>query len=402
MVAANVDTAHKARVLENLTTLDEAGNVQGELATSWDSQNDGRRWQFWLRRNVKFHDGTPLTPATAAEWLGRLPDQPWRVRPLGESVVFEAGEPLPHLAAELARPAYAIAHVGAEGLAGTGPFRADRGNKLVLTANEDHWGGTPFISRLEIAAGRPLREQMTDFSLDRADVVELSAEQVRRTQGEHIRTISSQAVETILLVLGSGRPELREARFREALARCIDRAAIHNVILQRQGEIAAGLLPNWLSGYAFLFNPGQDVGRTRPLRREARQLPALVLTYDSDDSLERLIAERIALNAQEAGFTIQTAASGQGDLRIERLALASLDPAVALAAALRRYGVSPPAHLDTPEARYIAERDFLRGYAVIPLAHIPRTIALKPRVRNWTMRPDGSWQLQKAWLEGAP
>jgi peptide/nickel transport system substrate-binding protein len=390
-------------LLETLVTIDDAGALQPMLATSWEAQNDAHRWQFWLGRNVKFHDGSPLTPAAVAEWLGRIPDQRWRVRALGESVVFEAVEALPHLAAEMALPQYAIGRTVANGtVVGTGPFRVENGPKLVFGANEDYWDGAPFIRRIEVAAGRPLREQFTDLVLDRADVVELSAEQLRRAQNERIRTESSQPVETIVLLADPSRPELRDARVRQALALCIDRAAIHNVLLQKQGEIAAGLLPNWVTGYGFLFNTAPDLGRARQLRNEPRQLVPLTLTYDSNDSLERLIAERVALNAQEAGFTVQTASSGQGDLRIERLALASLDPAVALAEALRRHGATPPAALDTAEARYNAERDFLRTFAAIPLVHIPRSFALRPRLRNWTMRPDGTWGLQKVWLEGAP
>src|SRR5881628_1303109 len=34
--------------------------VEPALAERWDVSGDGRVWTFQLRRNVRFHDGTPL------------------------------------------------------------------------------------------------------------------------------------------------------------------------------------------------------------------------------------------------------------------------------------------------------------------------------------------------------
>src|SRR5262245_35568616 len=41
--------------------------VEPALAQSWDVSKDGKVWTFTLRRNVKFHDGTPLD-AKAVVW----------------------------------------------------------------------------------------------------------------------------------------------------------------------------------------------------------------------------------------------------------------------------------------------------------------------------------------------
>ena len=60
-------------------------------------------------------------------------------------------------------------------------------------------------------------------------------------------------------------PRFDDARAREALALAVDRSAIHSVLLQRQGEVSGALLPQWLSGYAFLFPATADLGRARQL-----------------------------------------------------------------------------------------------------------------------------------------
>ena len=59
-----------------------------------------------------------------------------------------------------------------------------------------------------------------------------------------------------------------DPRFTQALSLAIDRAAIVNVLLQRQGEPAGSLLPQWLSGYAFLFPAEVNVVDAKKIRAE--------------------------------------------------------------------------------------------------------------------------------------
>ena len=60
-------------MFDTLVTTDENLRVQPALATSWQtsqgSQPGNQRWQFRIRRGVKFHDGTPLSPEMAAASL---------------------------------------------------------------------------------------------------------------------------------------------------------------------------------------------------------------------------------------------------------------------------------------------------------------------------------------------
>src|SRR5215475_3581100 len=54
-----------ALIFETLVWIDMAGRPQPSLATSWQAAPGNQRWQFRLRKGIKFHDGTPLTPENA-------------------------------------------------------------------------------------------------------------------------------------------------------------------------------------------------------------------------------------------------------------------------------------------------------------------------------------------------
>ena len=82
-------------------------------------------------------------------------------------------------------------------------------------------------------------------------------------------------------------PANRNPRLREAVAQSIDRAAIVNFILQKTGEPAGGLLPQWSSGTAFLFPTATDPARAKELWSQIAPATKLVLGYDSADPLEQ-------------------------------------------------------------------------------------------------------------------
>lgn len=51
------------QIFEGLVELDETYGVVPGLAARWDQSDDGRRYVFHLRRNLRWSDGTPLTAA---------------------------------------------------------------------------------------------------------------------------------------------------------------------------------------------------------------------------------------------------------------------------------------------------------------------------------------------------
>jgi peptide/nickel transport system substrate-binding protein len=399
-----------ALVYDRLVRLDERGGVVAALAVSWEHDAAFKRWQFRLRPNVKFHDGTTLTPQAVAEWWNAWhgPDQ--SASASGDSITIQAEKPMPGLMMELAEGPSFVFRVGGDGaVTGTGPFRVTEwqaGRRLTLTANEDHWGGRPFLDGITIEMGVTAAQQMTDFELGRADLVELEPAQVRRaTQGSR-KVWSSAPVELLTLVIEAKSTALKDVRVRQALGKAIDRAAIANVLLQRQGEPAGSLLPQWLSGYAFLFEADANVDEAREMVTKLTPAPGPVtLAYDGNDGLARTVAERVSLNARDAGLTVQpmaTSAAGTPDLRLVRLRIGSVDAARALeslAKAMGEQATLPAGATDDPEELYAAERAVLESGRVIPLAYLSDTLGLGPQVRNWLPLRWGEWRLADVWLD---
>lgn len=276
--------------------------------------------------------------------------------------------------------------------------RWEGGRSAVYAADGNAPGGRPFLDGIEIQMGRPLREQAIDLELGKADLVELGPNELRRAAPGR-RIWRSSAVRLLVLIFG---PQVSDARVREALALSVDRAAIHTVLLQRQGEIAGGLLPQWISGYAFLFPTAPDPMRARSLAGPLPP-PLRTLTLSFEDQAWRAVADRIAVNARDAGLTVAAAPGNpSADVRLVEARIASAEPWQALAGLAVALGLAEPPHGGSPEALFAAERDLLADFHVIPLLHLPYVYGVGPRVRGGPgITPLGEWRFEKLWLEGA-
>src|ERR1017187_8636667 len=384
--AAPDATPLRSLVFETLVRLDVADAPQSCLALSWQHDATARRWQFNLRPGVKFHDGSQLTARAVGEPADAVP--------------IRANHPLPDLLLDLAH----------NGWLGTGPFRVtalDPGRRATFAANEDYWGGRPFLDAIDVQLGRGLRDQLADLELGKADVVEVGPTDLHRAS-EHGRTVWSSA--PVSLIALAFAPAL-DPRLREALALSIDRAAMYTVLLQKQGEVSAALLPQWISGYAFAFPTAPDLPRARAL---ANALPptarTLTLTYDPSMRAARSLAERVAVNARDAGLTVQVSTQNpRADVRLVEVHLRSLDPARALAGIAAALGLqehAEPAHAAdaaSPAALYESERKLLEGFRAIPLFQLPILYGAASRVRVYappSITRLGDWRFDNVWLFG--
>lgn len=413
-----------ALVFETLTSVDARGRVRPRLAASWTADASRRVWRFRLRL-ANFHDGSPLTAADAAAILSKNTFG-WKATAADrQTVVIEAATPVVHMPEMLALPGFAIIkRLSDNSLAGTGPYTVrewQAGERAQLTANEDYWGGRPYPDAIEFQMGATLREQVLQRQLGPFSAAELPLDQLRMLDqsGQNIAFSHASDLMALVFLQPAGRKPV-DPRVREALANAVNRAAISNFILQKHGQPASGLLPQWLTGYEFLFPGGTNLDRARELRAEAAGLviiSPIALAYDFGDPVAKLAAERIAVDAREAGITVQpygephinsrsARAMLNADAVLLRIPLASLDPSVALAAAVNDLGLPADAAVAAlsaarPEDLYDVESKTLQDFRVIPVAHILQALWLNGAIHNWLQLPTGAWDLDQVWVEGA-
>jgi ABC-type transport system substrate-binding protein len=303
---------------------------------------------------------------------------------------------------------------------GSGPFKISSwqpGKQLALLANEKFRDGRPFVDSVEITMGRSLRDRLLDLELNKTDLTDVPAQEARHATERGVRISQSPPDELLAMVLLDNRPATIKTHAREAIGQAIslavDRAAIVNFLLQKVGEPTAALLPQWASGTSFLFSTSPDVPRAKELWSQITPSPNTVLGYDSADPLEQSVAERIVVNAKEAGISMTAAAntankSARPDARLIRVPMLSAKPPAALNGLLQNIqslgggaiSLNPLSESSSPEDIYRREREVLNAHRIVPLVWLPQVYGLGARVRNWIApAPGENWALADLWLD---
>ena len=143
----------------------------GVLAESWEFQ--GKKWVFKLRKNVRFHDGSPFTANDVIYSVNRIKNdkqslQKENFRDLTEmqalddhTIAFTTEVPNAVFLDRL-QNRFMVSKAGMRSKCGdqadknpigTGPYRFvswQRDGNLVLTRNDDYWGGKTAIKEIVI------------------------------------------------------------------------------------------------------------------------------------------------------------------------------------------------------------------------------------------------------------
>ncbi len=321
-------------VTEALLNRDPDSNeLVPELATSWE-QIDDTNWQFTLREGVTFHDGTPFDAEAAATSLNFVldPENAFPMRTfLGPDVTasavdeftlnVETESPDPILPTRL----YFVTIPSPEQVddpdgyetnpIGTGPYAFEswnRGQNIVLTANEDWWGAESdeAMGEQDIAQAtyvfRPETEVRAGMlSSNEADL----APRITSEQCEAAPVCeSTPTVETVVLRLDTPNPLLADQRVREAIALAIDKDQIMNDILGG-GETVGQIVGPGAVGYADLEPYPYDPDRAAELVAEAQAdgvdvtAPITVIAREGFILRASEAVQVIAAELQEIGLT---------------------------------------------------------------------------------------------------
>jgi peptide/nickel transport system substrate-binding protein len=238
---------------EGLLRVDQGGRPESWLAQSWRLSSDGMRLTIQLRRNVTFHDGSPVDAQTVAQILrGSMP------KTLGSSfedvesisvdnetdVSFQLRHPSSFVAESLVD--VPIQKPGAAGI-GTGPFMlttpySSATNSAGVTANAKYYLGHPVLSGIAINAYPNVRAAWAELLRDRLDMLyEVGGDAI-----DSLRGASSASLYTFdrpyqyLVLLNPRIPKLQSPEIRQALNQAIDRAALVRDGLGGHGTASVG------------------------------------------------------------------------------------------------------------------------------------------------------------------
>ena len=187
------------QIYENLTWMSEDGTLEPWVATEWESNEDGTEWTFTIRDDVYFHNGDKLTTEDVAfsfncciennpTLTGNLLINLDRAEAVDDThVKFYLTEPFAGFVAETSTRACFLIdksyydEVGAAGYneapIGTGAYKFESrtsGQEIVLTANEDYWGGAPAIKTIKILPISNISTQFISLQSGEIDVVNIA------------------------------------------------------------------------------------------------------------------------------------------------------------------------------------------------------------------------------------
>jgi len=300
-------------LFEGLTTFDAAGRVVPGQAESWHASENGLRYTFSLRPNLRWSDGTPLTsadflysfrrtlaPATRSTQAERLAifHNGWAVlrgelapvelgvtAPSPDQLVIELEHPVTRLPLLLAYsegfplPRHTIEALGenwrAPGrMVSNGPFTLAQRNphdRVVLKKNPHYYAEASV--KLDHIIYFPSDALATSVQRFRAEELDFNAwpgflprqeEFLRRQLGDAVRV--SPLLIVAYLRFNLRRPMLQDPRVRRALSTSIDRQILASRVLGGGEQPAMGVVPPTVSDYHSPALAGPEAPREQRLK----------------------------------------------------------------------------------------------------------------------------------------
>ena len=269
------------------------------LAQSWSQSKDGLVWDFAVRKNVRFHNGDPLTAEDVKFSFERyrgaaaklLHDRvaavevvdPWHVR-------FRLKKPWPDFLTFYGTPATGAAwvvpkkyveQVGDEGFkkhpVGAGPYKFvsfTPGVELVLEAYEGYWRKVPNVKTLVL---RVVPDEATRLAALKRGEVDIAysitgplAEELKRTPGLTLKPTYMPFTSWFVPVdQWDPKSPWHDQRVRVAANLAIDRDAINQAAYLGHSKVSASIIPHQMEYFWQAPPPRFDPAQARKLLGEA-------------------------------------------------------------------------------------------------------------------------------------
>ena len=256
------------------------------LAESWNSSEDGLKWVFKLRKDVKFHDGSKLDAYVVAfnfeRWMnsnspyhtghfsywdntfGGFPGIVKSVTALSDySLEIILKTPYAPFLDTLTMPPFGIASQVAimkynekysEHPVGTGPFKFQswtRGQTIILERNDSYWRTMPKLSEIEFRVIPSNRERVSQLAAGSIHIADnLALDDLGNIQNNPELKIYMRPYFNIgYLALNNLKGPLAEKEVRQAIAHLINKEQMIHAVFNNYARPASTFVPPLIWGH---------------------------------------------------------------------------------------------------------------------------------------------------------
>ncbi|HIE60152.1 MAG: hypothetical protein DSY74_02010 [Actinobacteria bacterium] len=256
-------------VFSSLVDYDVDLNLQGDLAESFEANEDATVFTFHLQPDAVFHDGTAVDSAAVIEsleraasgtdsiWSGRLADVQSYDAPDDATVVITLNTPNAAFLAGLA----SIAIVAPSGFddassspVGSGPYQFvswTANDSIVLERFDDYFGEPGATQTIEY---RPVSDQQVAlnslYSGDIDIISSVTAATADQVDTERANIVEPAATNSLSLIEYNSSGTLSDERVRQALAMALDKESIRDIAYGGAGSIQWSPIPESSWAYA--------------------------------------------------------------------------------------------------------------------------------------------------------
>lgn len=253
-------------VYEGLVTIDQEGEVQPQLAESWEVNGDRTVYTFTLHEGVTFSDGSPFTADDVVSSIERVQDD-WTLSLRSKMDVVRKAEATSdtEVAVTLEHPSNSWlfdmgTSVGAmfpddlsadlaTETVGTGPYTVEEvapGDHVTLAARDDYWGEAPAIQDVTVryfADANAQANAVRAGDIDMAYNMQAPDLLAGLERDEDLQVIDGTSTGEVLLALNNTEPPFDDLRVRRAVMHAIDRKAVLDTAWAGHGELIGSMVP---------------------------------------------------------------------------------------------------------------------------------------------------------------
>lgn len=335
-------------MLEGLVGFNEKMEQIPQLAERWDASPDARVYTFYLRKGVKFHDGTPLNAAAVKANFDRIrnPDNKLKRYTLFKiisqidvidehTVRFTLAEPFGAMIATFAHPAgginspTAVEKYGKEygkNPVGTGPYKFVEwmpNDHITLVKNPDYWdkANGPKVDKIIV---KPVPEAGTRIAMlqkgDAQFVNTVPYAQAEIVKGDkNLNLVANEAIYTFWVAMNVQKKPFDNVKVRQALNYAVDKEAIIKAVLRGYGKPADSPLAPQVWGYSQVKAYPYDVAKAKALLAEAGYANGFKATLRCAETTEaKEVAVALQGQLKQVGVDVQVVSLDAATLSAER------------------------------------------------------------------------------------